>query len=243
MRELLTIPAIAAAAVTMAASPVAAAEVAVQANGPVIELQVTQEILGDPDMAMVGAGVTTRAQTAVAAMEANARQMDAVLKRLSALGVPDRRVQTSGITLNPQYNYRNNQTPQFIGYDATNTVSVELRDLDRIGPVLDALVAAGANNLSGPSWGIVDDEPAKAKARKAAFDKAFVQARSYAQMAGYSNVRLLAVEESMGYSRPMMESGIRVTAQSITPPAPPTPTRPGQVATSVSMVVKFELVK
>lgn len=226
----------------VAAVPAAAAEVGIAVTGPVVELQVSQEVLGDPDKAMLSAGVTTRAQTAVDAMARNALQMDAVLKRLAALGVPDERVQTSGIMLNPRYEYRNNDTPQFLGYDAANTVRIELRDLDRIGPVLDSLVAAGATNLNGPSWGIVDDEPRRAQARKAAFERAFEQARSYGAMAGYSDVRLLSVEEAMGMSRPIMEHDIVQTSAS---PAlrVSTPTRPGQVATSVMITAKFELVR
>ncbi|MBS7670120.1 SIMPL domain-containing protein [Croceicoccus gelatinilyticus] len=243
MREIITMPSVALAAVATAATPALAANVDIAVTGPVVELQVSQQVLGDPDKAMVSAGVTSRAQTAVAAMQANAREMDAVLKRLKDLGVPDDRVQTSGITLNPQYNYRNNQPPQFIGYDATNTVSIELRDLERVGPVLDSLVAAGATNLNGPAWGIVDDTAPKAQARKAAFEAAFAQARDYARMAGYSDARLLAVEESLGYSQPMYDRAITAQASAPPPPAAVTPTRPGRVATQVTLIAKFELVK
>ena len=144
------------------AMPAYAAEVAIAATGPVVELQVSQQVLGDPDKATISAGVTTRAQTAVAAMAQNAVEMDRVLKRMDALGIPEDRVQTAGISLNPQYNHRQNLPPEFIGYEASNRVTVDLRDLERIGPVLDALVAAGATNLSGPNWEIVDDEPQKA---------------------------------------------------------------------------------
>ncbi|WP_066555463.1 SIMPL domain-containing protein [Croceicoccus bisphenolivorans] len=235
----LTLPAI------MASAPASAAvEVGVDVDGPVVEIQTQQQVMGDPDKAMVGAGVTTRAQTAVAAMQQNATQMDAVLKKLKALGVPDNRIQTSGITLNPQYQYNNStQQPRFLGYDATNTVSIELRDLERVGPVLDALVAAGANNLNGPTWGVVDDTSRKAQARKAAFDQAMAQAREYARMAGYGNVRLLAIEESMGYSQPMYDRAMAIQTNAAPPPPPMTPTRPGQVATTVGLTMKFELVR
>ncbi len=229
-----------AAALVMGA-PAAAAEVQISSQGPVIELQVSQQVLGEPDKAMVGAGVTTRASTAVEAMRLNAIEMEKVLTRLKQLGVPDERVQTSGITLNPQYNYRdNNLPPQFLGYDASNTVSIELRDLERVGPVLDALVAAGATNLSGPVWGIVDDDPQRSQARAEAFRAASAQAEEYARMSGYSGMRLLAVEEQLGFQRPMMEvqdaAAIRVTGSR-------TPTRPGQVATQVALTVKYELTR
>ena len=233
------IPVLAAAA---AAGSVQAAEVEIASQGPVVELQVSQQVLGDPDKAMVGAGVTTRAMTAVEAMRLNAIEMDKVLARLRQLGVADEYVQTTGITLSPQYNYRPNQTQQFLGYDASNNVSVELRDLKKIGPVLDALVAAGATNINGPMWGIVDDEPQKAQAREAAFKAAAAQANDYARMSGYTGVRLLAVEEQLGYQQPvydMMQSGApRAVAMQTS-----TPTRPGRVATQVNLTVKFELTR
>ncbi|MCH2487617.1 MAG: SIMPL domain-containing protein [Erythrobacter sp.] len=224
-----------------ASAPVYAAEVTIAANGPVVELQVSQEILGDPDQATISAGVTTRAQTAVAAMERNAVEMDRVLRRMERLGIPEERIQTSGISLNPQYNHRQNQPPEFIGYQATNTVSVDLRDLERIGPVLDALVAAGATNLNGPNWRIENDEPLREQAREAAFEAAQEQARDYARMAGYSGARLLSIEEQMSFQQPKFErssSNIVVTGSRIA-----TPTRPGQVGTSVTLTVKYELTR
>ena len=209
-------------------------------DGPVVDLSVSQQVLGDPDKAMISAGVTTRASTATAAMAQNAAQMTSVLAQLKALGIPDDRVQTTGIQLNPQYNYRNNLPPQFTGYDAVNTVSVELRDLDRVGRVLDLLVASGATNLNGPIWGIVDDAAQRRQARNAAFESAQAQAREYARMTGYSDIRLLAISESMGYSAPVMEAqDLAVSAA----PRVQTPTRPGRVATSVNLQIRYELVR
>ena len=223
----------------LAVSPAAAADVAISSQGPVVELQVSQQVLSDPDKATINAGVTTRGATAVQAMQANAAQMERVLAQVTSLGVPANRVQTSGITLNPQYDYSNNQPPQFMGYEATNTVTLELRDLDRIGPVLDALVAAGATNLNGPMWAIVDDSTARQTAREGAFAEARKQAEDYARMAGFGSARLLAVEETLDYGTPMYD---RVALQSSAgaPPAA-TPTRPGQVATQVTLTVKYAL--
>ncbi|RVQ65751.1 DUF541 domain-containing protein [Croceicoccus ponticola] len=243
MRQLLAATAIALSATAIAAVPASAAvEVGVNAQGPVVEIQVMQQVLGDPDKAIISAGVTSRAQTAVAAMQQNATAMDKVLKRLDTLGIPRDRVQTSGITLNPQYEYPNNRTPQFAGYDASNTVTIELRDLDRVGPVLDWLVAEGATNINGPSWSVVDDEPRRAQARKAAFDKAALQARDYALMAGYKDFRLLAIEEALGYTQQYFERGPMPVATQ-TSKQDSTPTRPGQVATQVTITAKFELLR
>ena len=218
-----------------------ASEIQIPSQGPVVEMQVSQQVLSEPDKAMVGAGVSTRAKTAVEAMRLNASEMERVLDRLEQLGVPEERIQTSGITLNPQYDHRNNQPPLFVGYDATNNVSVELRDLERVGPVLDALVAAGATNLNGPNWGIVDDEPQKAQARKEAIQAASRQAEEYSRLSGYSGIRLLAVEEQLGYQRPMYDM-VQSAPRAISAEGS-TPTRPGRVATQVTLTVKYELTR
>jgi uncharacterized protein YggE len=149
------IPLIAAAAV---AAPAAAAEVQIQAQGPVVEQTVNESVEAAPDIATVSAGVTTQAKTAVEAMRANATAMTAVVARIKALGVAERDIQTSGISLGAMYDY-NQQTQRqvFRGYQASNRVSVKLRDIQRTGEVLDALVAAGATDLSGPDWSIDDD--------------------------------------------------------------------------------------
>ncbi|MEN7536184.1 SIMPL domain-containing protein [Aurantiacibacter flavus] len=226
------------AMVPLGVVPASAAEVAISTQGPVVELQVTQQVLSDPDKATINAGVTTRGATAVEAMQDNATQMERVLAQVNSLGVPENRVQTSGITLNPQYDYRNNQQ-QFTGYEATNTVTLELRDLDRIGPVLDALVAAGATNLNGPNWAIIDDSSAEEKAREAAFAQARARAEDYARMAGFGSARLLAVEETLDYATPMFN---RVALESSSGAADvATPTRPGQVATQITLTVKYAL--
>ncbi|OYX63972.1 MAG: hypothetical protein B7Y88_12215 [Sphingomonadales bacterium 32-64-17] len=227
------------AMVPLGAMPASAAEVAIASQGPVVELQVTQQVMSDPDKATINAGVTTRGATAVEAMQANAAKMERVLAQVTSLGVPENRVQTSGITLNPQYDYNNNQPPQFTGYEATNTVTLELRDLDRIGPVLDALVAAGATNLNGPNWAIVDNSGAKDQAREAAFAQARKQAEDYARMAGFGAVRLLAVEEALDYGTPMFDRAALESSRGAADAA--TPTRPGQVATQITLTVKYAL--
>ncbi|WP_336986885.1 SIMPL domain-containing protein [Altererythrobacter aquiaggeris] len=227
---------------TLAAAP-AAAEVQMQVQGPVVELNVTETVKARPDVATVGAGVATQAQTAVEAMRLNAVQMDAVIKRIKALGIAEDDIQTSGINLNAQYDYdRPNQRQVFLGYQVVNRVSVILRDIDDTGSVLDALVAAGATDLNGPDFSIDDDTSARAQARKAAWAQANAQALDYARMAGFSAVRLLEVSENVFSSRPqpMMRDQIVVTGSSA---AVASPVQPGLVGTAVTISVKYEMTR
>ncbi|WP_375290766.1 SIMPL domain-containing protein [Qipengyuania sp.] len=230
------------AAAAAIASPAAAANVDLAAQGPLVELSVTETVRAKPDIANISAGVTTLAPTAVAAMEQNAKEMDAVVKRIKSLGIPADDIQTQGINLNAQYDYNQQTRKQiFRGYQASNRVSVTLRKVPDTGRILDALVAAGATDISGPDFSIDDDTAPRAQARKAAFDNAQKQAQEYARWAGYTGVRLLQVSENVQPMRPMpmMDRGeIVVTGAKVS-----TPVEPGLVGTSVTVTTTFEMTR
>ena len=226
-----------------AVAPASAAEVAIQVQGPVTEITASQTVQSEPDQATVGAGVTTRAPTAVAAMRDNAAKMERVLARLASLGIPRRDVQTSGVNLNPQYRYANNVPPVFTGYEVMNQVSVILRDVDKVGPTLDALVAAGANNVSGPFFSRDDDKAQRAAAREAAFKSAEEQARAYARMAGFSGIRLLAVEETLQRGGPIPFDVMNRESIQVTGAAKDTPIEPGRVGTTIQLTAKYEMTR
>jgi len=229
-------------AVSALASPALAADVQIQAAGPVVELTVNETVKARPDIATVGAGVTSRAPTAVAAMQENAKAMDAVVARIKALGIAKDDIQTTGINLYAQYDYdQTTQRQVFRGYQASNQVSVTLRKIDDTGKVLDALVAAGATDLNGPSFSIDDDTQAKAQARKTAMERARGQAMEYARMTGYSGIRLLEITESISFNRPMPM--MKVMAMDAAASAAPTPVEPGLVGTGVTVTVKYELTR
>lgn len=233
------IPLAAAAAVAV---PAAAADVQVTSQGPIVELAVTETVKAKPDIAEVSAGVTTEAPTAVAAMEANARAMEAVVARIKALGIADEDLQTSGINLGAQYDYEQSRgRPVFRAYQASNRVSVILRDVKRTGPVLDALVAAGATDIGGPSFSIDDDTRPRAQARQAAFAAAKARAEEYARWAGYTGTRLLSVSEAVMPGRPMPYADKRAVMAEGSAAA--TPVEPGLVGTAVTVTVTFEMTR
>ena len=234
------IPALAAAAI---ASSAQAAEVQIQSQGPVVELSVSESVDAKPDIVDIGAGVTSQASTAVEAMRINAREMNAVIDRIKALGIKDKDIQTTGINLSAQYDYDQSTSRQvFRGYQASNRVNVTLREVPRAGEVLDALVAAGATDINGPNFSLDDDTGARAQARKAAFEKARAQAEEYARWSGFSGVRLLEINESVAAGPPMpyAQSAER---KMMDVSAAPTPVEPGLVGAMVSLTVKFEMTR
>ena len=229
------------ATTALAATSAAAAEVQIAAQGPVVELTVSESVEAEPDIATVSAGVTTQARTAVEAMRTNAQAMSAVVDRIEQLGVAERDIQTSGISLGAMYDYdQSTQRQVFRGYQASNRVSVRLRDIQRTGEVLDALVAAGATDLGGPEWSIDDDTAARAQARSAAMERARAQALEYARLAGYSDLRLLEINETVAPSRPMPIIAQMARAEAADAS---TPVRPGMVEATVIVTVKYELTR
>ena len=229
------------ATTALAATSAAAAEVQIAAQGPVVELTVSESVEAEPDIATVSAGVTTQARTAVEAMRTNAQAMNAVVDRIEQLGVAERDIQTSGISLGAMYDYdQSTQRQVFRGYQASNRVSVRLRDIQRTGEVLDALVAAGATDLGGPEWSIDDDTAARAQARSAAMERARAQALEYARLAGYSDIRLLEINETVAPSRPMPIIAQMARAEAADAS---TPVRPGMVEATVIVTVKYELTR
>ncbi|TRD10478.1 DUF541 domain-containing protein [Erythrobacter insulae] len=231
----------AAALAVMAATPAFAATVEIEANGPVIELSVSENVTTAPDLVTIGAGVSTEAPTAVAAMRMNAAEMRKVIDRIKSLGVADKDIQTTGINLNARYDYnRQTQEQVFRGYEVSNRVSVKLRDIAETGQALDALVLAGATDLSGPTFSIEDDEAAKDQARKRAVERSNDRARAYAAMLGYDDVKVLEINETLSGSSPMpqmMERAISLEASADAS----APVQPGQVSTGVSITIKYEM--
>lgn len=226
----------AASAMMLPAAAFAAPQVNLAPTGPVVELSIYESVEAAPDRATIGAGVTTTAPTATEAMRQNAAEMIKVIDRIKALGIAEVDIQTVGIALGAQYDYQNG-SPVFRGYQANNRVNIILRKIDHTGPVLDALVEAGATDISGPTFAIADDTAMKEQARKAAVARGAAQARAYAAMLGYADVRVLAVSENIAGGLPYYE-----TTKVVALEATATPIQPGQVSTGVNVTITYELV-
>ena len=235
---------VSAAALVGIASSAHAAKVQIAASGPVVELTVMEEVDAAPDLVTISAGVQTEAQTAVAALRQNSEEMRNVIERIRSLGIADEDIQTTGISVNARYDYdRPNQRPIFRGYQASNRVSIKLREIDETGEVLDALVSAGANEINGPNFSLENDEELKVQARSSAMERARSQAMDYARLAGFSGLRLLEVNETITGNMPMPVT--RDAAQNIVVTASrvKAPVQPGQVTTGVNVTVKYEMTR
>jgi uncharacterized protein len=204
-----------------------------------LQVAATAEIRAAPDMAMMSAGVITSAATAKAAMQANATRMSSVMDAIKAAGVEAKDIQTSGINLQPQYRYGENQPPVVTGYQASNSVNVRVRKIDGLGPVMDALVAKGANQINGPSFMLANEEVALDQARKDAVARARKRANLYAEAAGLSVKRILSISEGGGTAQPIPM--VRAMAMEAKSAMADTPVAPGETSLSVTVNMVFEL--
>ena len=193
-----------------------------------------------PDIATLSAGVVTQAVDGNTAMRDNAVQMDKVMAAIKAAGIAERDIQTSGINLSPQYRYAENEAPKITGYQANNTVSLKVRDISKLGKVLDSLAAQGANQINGPSFEIDQPEPVYDEARLAALKKSQARAETYAKALDLKVRRIISISEGGGGGFrpvPMMAMSARGKAEM------DTAVSPGETEVSVSLDVVFELGK
>ena len=163
-----------------------------------------------PDTARISVAVVTQAQTALAAQQENARRSDAMVRALKSAAGAGAEVETSGYSLQPQYNYRENQTPVIRGYEARNTVTVTLGDLSKVGPVIDAATSAGANNIDNLAFMLRRDEPARDQALAAATREALRKAQVMAVALGGRVGRIVEVQEASA-GRPVPIYDVRAT--------------------------------
>lgn len=224
---------------TASANPQSSPAYAMPADGTLLSVSASADAKRVPDVANISTGVVTQAPDANAAMRANAVQMDKVMAAIRKAGIAERDIQTSGINLNPQYNYRDNAPPTITGYQASNTVSITVRDLAKLGKVLDTLVEQGANQVNGPSFEVDKPDEAYDEARVGALQKAQTRAKTYADALGLKVRRIVSISEggsSMPRPMPMMRAMAADAGM-----AKETSVSPGETTLSVNLDVVFEL--
>jgi uncharacterized protein YggE len=149
-----------------------------------------------PDTATTAFGVVTQGSTAREAMAQNSQEMAKVIEALKTAGVASKDLQTQYVSLDPRYD---NQGREVVGYSATNSVAAIVRDLSRAGAVIDAAVAAGANNVSGPSLSRDDQGKLYNDALERAVADARAKAEVLARAAGVSVGAVQSVAENPQY--------------------------------------------
>jgi uncharacterized protein YggE len=191
------------AALTLAAliPPAMAVERPGHGFGPSIVVQGVGVVTARPDMAVLNAGVTSQSATAKAALAAHKEIMAKVLAGLAAFGIADGDVQSRHVNLRPVYPRKNQndgvRAP--VAFRASGQVRVRLRQIGRLGEMLDRLTAAGVNNLSGLHFAVAKPEPLQDRARVLAIGEAKRRAQLYAAEAGVELGPVLRIREGGGH--------------------------------------------
>ncbi len=189
-----------------------------------------------PDLATMSLGVTTNGTTAGAAMSANSDAVAAVIARLKSAGVGDRDIQTSNLSLNPNWVTNATGTASEIqGYVATNMVTIRVRALDQTGAVLDAAIADGANSLNGLYFSLQDQRPAEDEARRKAVADALSRAKLLADAAGAKLGPIMTIVEG-GAASPMPGPMFRMADS-----AGAVPVEAGSVGVTASVTLVFQI--
>ena len=205
-------------------------------EGGTIVVAGTGRVSVEPDIADLRLGVSVARPTVAAARAAAAGTMEAILAAVAAAGVDRRDVRTTLLSVQPRYDYRDNQPPVLTGYDLANVVEVTVRDLDRLGDVVDGTLAAGATSMDGLAFRLADPEPAEREARLRAMATARARADVLAEAAGLAIVGVSDVVEGgpPASPSPRMKAERMMLAADAS-----TPVESGSMEVAVSVTVTY----
>ncbi len=185
-----------------------------------------------PDAAVIRIGVSSQDKTARAASDANAKQMTAVLAAIKEIGIAERDIQTSRLSLQPQYDPNKSGTARLTGFQASNQVTVRIRDIDKLPGVLDRAIGAGANEMSGIEFVVSEQSKLLDRARGDAIADAYRKADLYAKAAGAKLGHVIAITEEGSAPAPRPMQALRAGA---------VPIAPGEQTLTAAVTVSYEL--
>jgi uncharacterized protein len=214
-------------------------------RGTLVAMAVTGEARVKPDLAEVTGGIESRAATAREALDQQSRKMTAITAAIAAAGVKPDDIETAQITLNPVQAWTKSG-PKVTGYVATNIVTIKLRNLDKVGVALDAIVSDGGNRIDGVVFKQDSLDAAEAAARADAIAKAKARIDAYAKASGLKVHKIISIIED-GAAIDQPGQGLVLTEAAAAPVAPPVvqramaPSAPGVVEAYVRLQVTYEL--
>jgi uncharacterized protein YggE len=210
----------------------------------VINVNATGTVQREPERAVITVAVESSAANAQQAAQANATKMDAVFAALRRVGIVPPKVRTIAYELQPQYSQPDrenpNQTYRVIGYRAINMVVVEVDSIKRVGAVIDATTAAGANRVANLSFELRDNESARLEALRIAVARARQEAEILASASGQKLGPPINISSSSHYEPRQYRMDAAVAM--MPPPAPPTPIEAGSLTITANVNIVYRMV-
>jgi uncharacterized protein len=189
-----------------------------------------------PDLAHIDAGVASDAKSAREASDANNAAMTKVFAALKGAGIDDKDIQTSRLSLQPQYAPNRSGPSPIVGFRASNRVTIRLRDVGKVAGVIDTLVSAGANDIGNISFSVSQPSKLLDEAREKAVADARRKAEIYARAAGVTLGAPLSISEE-GAPAPVFRARMAAPMAQ----AAPTPIAQGEETLSVSVAVTWAI--
>jgi len=161
----------------------------------------TGEIYAKPDLGITSFSVKTEKKTVAQAMTENTQKMNQIIDSMKDLGVEEKDLKTTTFNIYPRYDYINTITFDrgkrvLAGYEITQSLQVKIRDLDKIGQIIESATDAGANQVGNLSFTIDNEDEFKKQAREEAINKAKIKAKELADQLGVNLVRIVSFNES-----------------------------------------------
>jgi uncharacterized protein YggE len=230
----------------IAASGIVAPQIAAADEKPAPRITVVGEgeTAASPDMAILSLSVLREADTARAALDADNKAMAAVIDAMKKAGIADRDLQTSGLSIDPRYSTvkhdsKPQEEPKIIGYRVVNTLTVRVRDLDRLGAVIDSSVSLGVNQGGGITFTNDDMSKPMQEARKHAMEDAIARARTLTEAAGVKTGKIIEISEQS--YRPMPRPMAMKARSFAAAPEDAVPVQAGENTYHATVTVTFEI--
>ena len=199
------------------------------------------EVKAEPDMAKFSISVETRAETVEAAREENAETMERLRSALTAAGATPRDLQTKGFSVSPEWQYNpKDGSRQFLGYRVSHTLEVTVNDLSKLGLWLDAAMGAGATQVSGPTFGIRDQDALEARALSEAARRARAKADVLAQATGVFLKRVVSISEQVS-NPPGRTLTVAYAALDAAERSAATEISPGEISVTATVTITYEI--
>ena len=220
-------------------APVSAQQATILPTSPSISIGSVGEIKVSPDRANIQMSVQTRAVTAQAAATENATRQKAVIDALRALGLNANQISTIGYNVMPEQRYEQNREPVVIGYNVTNTISVDVTDLAMVGRIIDTAISKGANMITSLNFFAANTDAARRQAIAQAIQRARQDAEAAATAAGGSIGGLLEVNIGAYFPPPRpVDFAVKLEAAR----AADTPINPGDQTVTVNVNTRWSFV-
>ena len=203
------------------------------------------EVTVEPDLAVLNAGVEARATTVELARSQAAEAMDLIMQVLSGRGIQDIDIRTSVFSIFPEYIFNDRTRQQdLVGFRVNNQLSVKIRDVAGVGPIIDEVAAAGGDlvRIQGVSFTVEDTTVLESQAREKAVQDLMAKAQQFAQLAGVQLGKPVYLSEGGGFA-PVVNQAFTERAFAAAAPQATTPISGGELKVSVSVQGTFAIIE